>query len=107
MASNGVNAKARVLKKRHKKKGKGSYSIYIYKVLKQVHRDAGISSVVLGIVNEFASDIFERIATESAKLIKHSERKTLTEREIRCATRLLLPDELAKHAVSEGNRALP
>merc|ERR1712050_619955 len=58
-------------KAKRRSKRKESFSIYIYKVLKQVHPDTGISS-----------------------------------REIQTAVRLLLPGELAKHAVSEGTKAV-
>uniref|UniRef100_UPI00398F430D histone H2B type 1 n=1 Tax=Pristiophorus japonicus TaxID=55135 RepID=UPI00398F430D len=45
-----------------KKSRKESYSIDIYKVMKQVHPDTGISSKAMGIMNLFVNDIFERIA---------------------------------------------
>ncbi|XP_005039994.1 PREDICTED: histone H2B-like [Ficedula albicollis] len=48
--------------KKRKKSRKESYSIYVYKVLKQVHPDTGISSKAMGIMNSFVNDIFERIA---------------------------------------------
>ncbi|XP_041066782.1 putative histone H2B type 2-D [Carcharodon carcharias] len=41
---------------------KESYSIYIYKVMKQVHSDTGISSQAMSIMNSFDNDIFECIA---------------------------------------------
>uniref|UniRef100_A0A8D2MX81 Core Histone H2A/H2B/H3 domain-containing protein n=1 Tax=Zonotrichia albicollis TaxID=44394 RepID=A0A8D2MX81_ZONAL len=47
--------------KKRKKSRKESYSIYVYKVLKQVHPDTGISSKAMGIMNSFVNDIFERI----------------------------------------------
>nr|XP_015193337.1 PREDICTED: histone H2B 1/2-like [Lepisosteus oculatus] len=56
--------------KKRRKTRKESYAIYVYKVLKQVHPDTGISS------------------------------------KIQTAVRLLLPGELAKHAVSEGTKAV-
>lgn len=93
-------------KKKAKKKRAESYSIYIYKVLKQVHPDTGISSKAMSIMNSFVNDIFERIASESSKLAAYSKTKTLTSREIQTAVRLLLPGELAKHAVSEGTKAV-
>ena len=92
-------------KKRHKKR-KESYSIYIYKVLKQVHPDTGISSKAMSIMNSFVNDIFERIAQEASRLAHYNKRATITSREIQTAVRLLLPGELAKHAVSEGTRAV-
>ncbi|KAF5916164.1 hypothetical protein HPG69_010523, partial [Diceros bicornis minor] len=54
--------------KKRKRSRKESYSVYVYKVLKQ--------------------------------------RSTITSREIQTAVRLLLPGELAKHAVSEGTKAV-
>ena len=88
------------------KKRKESYAIYIYKVLKQVHPDTGISSKAMSIMNSFVNDIFERIAAEAAKLAHYNKRTTITSREIQTAVRLLLPGELAKHAVSEGTKAV-
>ena len=93
-------------KSKKKKKRAESYSIYVYKVLKQVHPDTGISSKAMSIMNSFVHDLFERIAGEAAKLAKYSNSKTLTSREIQTAVRLLLPGELAKHAVSEGTKAV-
>ena len=92
-------------KKRHRKR-KESYAIYIYKVLKQVHPDTGISSKAMSIMNSFVNDIFERIATEASRLAHYNKKSTITSREIQTAVRLLLPGELAKHAVSVGTKAV-
>ena len=92
-------------KKKKKSKRKESYSIYIYRVLKQVHPDTGVSSKAMSILNSFVNDLFERIASEASKLAHCNKRSTLTSREIQTAVRLLLPGELAKHAVSEGTKA--
>ena len=51
-----------------KKKRTESYSSYIYKVLKQVHPDTGISKKGMSIMNSFINDIFGRIAGEAGKL---------------------------------------
>ena len=91
--------------KRHRRR-KESYSIYIYKVMKQVHPDTGISSKAMGIMNSFVNDIFERIAGEASRLAHYNKKSTITSREIQTAVRLLLPGELAKHAVSEGTKAV-
>ncbi|XP_046439652.1 histone H2B-like [Daphnia pulex] len=93
-------------KTKRTKKRKESYAIYIYKVLKQVHPDTGISSKAMTIMNSFVNDIFERIAGESSRLAHYNKRSTITSREIQTAVRLLLPGELAKHAVSEGTKAV-
>ncbi|KAK2867575.1 hypothetical protein Q8A67_025692 [Cirrhinus molitorella] len=92
--------------KKRKRSRKESYAIYVYKVLKQVHPDTGISSKAMVIMNSFVNDIFERIAGESSRLAHYNKRSTITSREIQTAVRLLLPGELAKHAVSEGTKAV-
>nr|XP_019813734.1 PREDICTED: histone H2B type 1-N-like [Bos indicus] len=92
--------------KKRKRSRKESYSVYVYKVLKQVHPDTGISSKAMGIMNSFVNDIFERIAGEASRLAHYNKRSTITSREIQTAVRLLLPGKLAKHAVSEGTKAV-
>merc|ERR1711959_609104 len=84
-----------------KKKRTESYSSYIYKVLKQVHPDTGISSKAMSIMNSFINDAFE-----AGKLVRYNKKGTLSSREIQTAVRLILPGELAKHAVSEGTKAV-
>ncbi|TEA23617.1 histone H2B type 2-K1 [Orcinus orca] len=93
-------------KSKKRSRRKETYSMYIYKVLKQVHPDIGISSKAMSIMNSFVNDVFERLAGEAARLAQYSGRTTLTSREIQTAVRLLLPGELAKHAVSEGTKAV-
>ena len=83
-----------------------TYKIYIYKVLKQVHPDTGVSSKAMSIMNSVVNDLFERIAAEASRLAHYNKRSTITSREIQTAVRLLLPGELAKHAVSEGTKAV-
>ena len=91
--------------KKHAKKVE-SYSSYIYKVLKQVHPNTGISKKGMSILNSFINDIFERLALEASRLARYNKKATLSSREIQTAVRLLLPGELAKHAVSEGTKAV-
>ncbi|XP_019621886.1 PREDICTED: histone H2B.6-like [Branchiostoma belcheri] len=88
------------------KKKRETFGVYIYKVLKQVHPDTGVSSKAMGIMNSFVNDIFERIAAEASRLAHYNKRSTISSREIQTAVRLLLPGELAKHAVSEGTKAV-
>ncbi|KAF5192571.1 Histone h2b [Thalictrum thalictroides] len=93
-------------KKKRSKKNVETYKIYIFKVLKQVHPDIGISSKAMGIMNSFINDIFEKLAQESSRLARYNKKPTITSREIQTAVRLVLPGELAKHAVSEGTKAV-
>nr|UXY87677.1 histone H2B [Cryptomonas curvata] len=90
----------------NKKKRIESYSIYVYKILKQIHPHIGISSKAMSIMNSFVDDLFDRVVVEAGKLSQYNQSKTLTAREIQTAVRLLIPGELAKHAMSEGMKAV-
>jgi histone H2B len=72
----------------------------------KVHPDTGISKKGMSIMNSFINDIFGRIAEEAGKLSTYNKKATLSSREIQTAVRLMLPGELAKHAVSEGTKAV-
>ena len=83
-----------------------TFSVYIYRVLKQVHPETGISKRSMQIMNSFINDIFEKVALEASKLVRYNKKHTLSSREVQTAVRLLLPGELAKHAVSKGTKAV-
>ena len=89
-----------------KRKRTETFSVYIYRVLKQVHPETGISKRSMSIMNSFINDVFEKIATEGARLVRYNKKHTLSSREVQAAVRLLLPGELAKHAVTEGTKAV-
>jgi histone H2B len=98
----------------------------VHAVLKQVHPDTGISNKAMAILNSFVNDIFERIATEASstlsfhrcetrfadpavsllELASYSKKSTISSREIQTSVRLILPGELAKHAISEGTKSV-
>ncbi|XP_078082173.1 putative histone H2B 4 [Mustelus asterias] len=83
-----------------------SYSTYLYQVLTQVYAFTQISYKAISIVNSFVVDIFECIASEASHLIHYNKRQTISAREIQRAICLKLPGELAKHAISEGMKAV-
>lgn len=91
---------------RRKKKRTETFSLYIYKVLKQVHPETGISKKSMGIMNSFINDIFDRLSTEAVRLVLYNKKRTLSPREVQTSVRLMLPGELSKHAVSEGTKAV-
>ena len=80
--------------------------MYTYRVLKQVHPETGISKRSMSIMNSFVCDVFEQILREASSLVKYNKKNTLSSKEIQSAVRLILPGELAKHAVSEGTKAV-
>ena len=83
-----------------------SYKTYIFKVMKQVHPETRISKKSMTIINNFVEDTFEKIASEASKLCHMHKRATMSSRDVQSAIRLVLPGELAKHAVSEGTKAM-
>lgn len=92
--------------KSHKRRRHETFSVYIYKVLKQVHNDTGISKTSMKIMNSFINDLFERIAIEASSLVRYNKKHTLTAREIQSAVKLLIPGELGRHAIIEGAKAI-
>ena len=89
-----------------KRRAPESYKTYIFKVLKQVHPETRISKKGITIINNFVEDTFEKIASEASKLCRIHKRATMSSRDVQSAIRLVLPGELAKHAVSEGTKAM-
>ncbi|XP_043938051.1 histone H2B 1.1-like [Protopterus annectens] len=82
----------KVVKKPAKKDGKKcrgsrkeSYSIYVYKALKQVHPDTRISFKTMNIMNSFVNDIFEWIIGEASRLAHYNKRSTISLRESQTA----------------------
>ena len=63
-----------------------TYKIYIFKVLKQVHLDIGISSKARGIMNNFVNEIFEKLTQEACILPRYNKKLTITSREIHTAS---------------------
>lgn len=93
-------------KKRGRRSGEEGYRRYVYKVLKQVHPEMGISFQAMTILNNLMCDMFERLADEAARLKEYTGHMTLSCREIQGAVKLVLPGELGKHAIAEGAKAV-
>ena len=68
---------------KHKKARRAeTFSIYIFRVLKQVHEKTGISKKSMSIMNSFIYDIFEKIVSEAARLVRYNKKHTLSSREV-------------------------
>lgn len=93
-------------KSKRRRKGVRSFTSYIYKVLKQVHPDTGMSRKGMSTVNSFVNDIGSRIANEADGLVRKGQRSTVSARDVQTAAKVILPGELAKHAVSEIQKAV-
>merc|ERR1712060_114859 len=101
-----LDPEKKVKKRRKDKKKQETYKTYIYKVLKQVHPDIGISNKAMSVVNSFVQDAFEKMAFEAGRLVRYNKKETLGAREVESAFKLILPQDLAQHAVREGHKAI-
>ena len=92
--------------KKSSRKPRRSWKVYVSRSLKAINKSLTLSGKASKIVNSFIQDIFERIAGEAANLVRVNKKRTLGSREIQTAVRLVLPAELAKHAMAEGTKAV-
>lgn len=83
-----------------------SFNIYATRTLKALEPKATMASRTKRIINSFVNDIFDRLATQAAALARVNKKQTLGSREMQTAVRLVLPADLAKHAMSEGTKAV-
>ena len=83
-----------------------SFSIFIYKKLKQIYPDTSISFKAISIMNSYVNYVFDRVASKASQLAVKNKRSTISSRMIRIAVRSLLPAKLAKRAVVEGDKVL-
>ena len=90
----------------HRRARNETFNIYINKVLKQVHPEMGLLSAAMRCMDSFCKDMFEKFADEASNLVYFTKKSSLTAREMQTATQLVLPGELAKHAISEGTKSL-
>lgn len=105
-AQDGNDDKERRKKKKRGRRNREGYQRYVYRVLKQVHPEMGISSQAMTILNNLMNDMLERLADEASKLKTYTGHMTLSSREIQGAVKLVLPGDLGKHAIAEGAKAV-
>eukprot|EP01023_Acetabularia_acetabulum_P017064 TRINITY_DN18465_c0_g1_i1.p4 TRINITY_DN18465_c0_g1~~TRINITY_DN18465_c0_g1_i1.p4 ORF type:complete len:168 (-),score=41.66 TRINITY_DN18465_c0_g1_i1:884-1387(-) len=100
------SSKGRVKGRKKGSSKSSNYKIYIYRVLKQVCPNAGISSAAMSVMNSFVEDMFGRIAMEAQQLGQYNNSKTISSREIESSVRFVLPGQLIEHAIAEGRKAI-
>ena len=83
-----------------------TYGTYIHRVLEQVHPNLRIAQTSLDQLDQAIKVIIARFRDECIKLLELSHKVTINARTIQTATRVIFPGELAKHAVSEGSKAV-
>lgn len=86
--------------------GQINFRLSIRRVLKQVHPDTSITSKALDELNAVIFYLGKMLVKKAEYIAAQQGRVTISSREIQTAVRLTLPGELAKHAVSEGTKAV-
>ena len=92
--------------KKTRKRNPPNYCSYIHKVLKKVHPDLSIQQKTMMAVNSLVENLIERMTEKAACTAAAAKKTTLQARHVQAATKLLMPDKLAVHAVSESCKAV-
>jgi histone H2B len=101
-----LDGKARKVKKAIKLRDSNSMQTYIYRVLKEVKPELGISKKAMAQLNQILAELFENMMAESRKLMIFSKKQTLSSKEVETSIKLLYPGELGKLAVQYGRNSL-
>ena len=74
MSARSPKRSASAPKRTYNRKRKETFNLYIYKVLKQVHPEFGMSKKAMSVMNGFVFDAFDRIATEAGNIVKYNKK---------------------------------
>lgn len=86
--------------------GHESYSVYIRRVLKELHPDIGISEKAMKILDSFVHGLYEQLAVEASRVARSHRRNSLTSRDIETSVRVVLPEGIARRAIDKANLAV-
>ncbi|GFS55226.1 histone H2B [Nephila pilipes] len=85
-----------------------SFKHYIRDILRNIDRRGGasISTAALDVIDSMIFDLFTELATEAKNLMALSNKRTLTAWDVQSAVMEKLRGEIARHAISEGQKAV-
>jgi len=83
-----------------------NFSIYIKKILTQVHPDLKLSKEVKIFMNDLLATFLNQFIHDTVILMDHNRSKTLSSRDVQSTVRLFFVGTIAKHAVSEGTKVV-
>lgn len=82
------------------------YKRYLHRLVRKEFPEFTTSARTMECMSNFMSDIFDRIAEEAGLQAHEHGRQTLTEFDIKHATRILMPGGLARHAINLAKHKL-
>jgi len=59
-------AKGKQVVVKRRRKRRETWALYVYKVLKQVHPEVGVSRRAMNVMNSFMDDAFDRLCAEAS-----------------------------------------
>ena len=78
----------------------------IWKVLKQVHPEIGISKVAMTTMNSIILEFYRTVGKEAQTLNQKAGRRGMNAQDIQSAVKIVVPGELCKHAVAQAATAI-
>tara|TARA_X000001036_G_scaffold349101_1_gene329552 strand:- start:1728 stop:2096 length:369 start_codon:yes stop_codon:yes gene_type:complete len=102
-----ASSTAKVAKKKTKKDP--TYNVYLRKLLNDMYPKpdkVGMSSGAMEAVNGILVDLQERLGAQAIKLAKYQKKATLGTRHVHTAATLVMPPDLATHAMKDGATAV-
>lgn len=83
-----------------------AFDSYIYKVIRNLHPDKGVSKKGMMVLSAITNDLFEKITIEATTLARYHNKQTLAANDVQAALRLLLPQDMTEHIIAEGMSAI-
>jgi len=83
-----------------------SYKRYNHKVLQRVHPKMSLDEAAEKVMDSMMNDFFCKITSEASRLVQTNNRKTLTERDIFFAMKLVFSGDLYQYAADYAEKAL-
>lgn len=91
---------------KRKKPNHEAFDTYIYKVIKNLHPDQGVSKKGMMVLSAITNDLFEKITVEATSLARYHNKQTLAANDVQAALKLLLPQDMTEHIIAEGMSAI-
>ena len=101
-----ANGEAPKRKQKPDFRAEDNLKMYIFRVLREVHPEVGISKTAMTTLNSIILEVYRQLASSARELCQKVDHRALSSLDIQTAAKIVLPGELCKHAVSEGARAL-
>lgn len=79
-----------------------AFSLYLFRILKTVRDDTGISKKGMNLLNQLIANAFEEIMKEARNLVLYQKKQTMGTKDIETAVKLYLVGELKKQALSRS-----